>query len=277
MTSGELAWQGFASHLAVEPAGRESEGWCVPAIGTRPYGGHLVAQSLMLALRRASPGLVPLTVHTYFLAVGDTRRPVRYRTERLRSGRSFEHWCVDAVQGDLRLSRVTVVLHRLEEGPRYAVRPRRASSPDASPVVTFEPPSGSRAAVREGLEIRRAAQWQVGDSELPYQDAWIRCVEQLPAGMAEVVLAWCSDLELAPTVDLPYRDGIVGRTGASLEHSIRFHAPFDATQWMLLEQTGEALAYSRGLATGRVFSTQGELLATIVQHTLLRLTLGGTS
>ncbi len=95
--------------------------------------------------------------------------------------------------------------------------------------------------------------------------------------MDEVVLAWCSDLELAPTVDLGYREGVVSRTGASLEHSIRFHAPFDATQWMLLEQSGEALSHGRGLAIGRVFSTGGELLATIVQHTLLRLTFAATS
>ena len=101
--------------------------------------------------------------------------------------------------------------------------------------------------------------------------------EPLSVGMDEVVLAWFSDLELAPTVDLPYRDRIDRRPGASLEHSIRFHAPFDAMQWMLVEQEGDALSHSRGLALGRVFSTEGQLLATIVQHTLLRLTFEGAS
>ena len=131
---------------------------------------------LLLVLEDAGSGLGPLTVHTYFLAIGDTRKAVRYRIERLRSGRSFEHWCVDAAQDDVMLSRVTVILHRLEQGPTYAARPHRASSPDASRVITFEPPAGSSAAIREGLEIRRAAQWQIGDEGLPYQDAWIRCV-----------------------------------------------------------------------------------------------------
>ena len=154
MISGEPTWQGFAAHLAVASVGREWEGWCLPALGSRPYGGHLVAQSLLLVLQDPKPGLVPFTVQTYFLAMGDARRPVRYRIERLRSGRSFEHWCVDALQDDVVLSRVTVVLHRLEEGPSYAVRPRRVSSPDASRVITRDPPPGSSTALRESNRDR---------------------------------------------------------------------------------------------------------------------------
>ena len=277
MTHDGPPWRGFAEHLAVRPAEGAREGWCLPAVGTRPFGGHLVAQSLLLVLDDAGRGLAPLTVHTYFLAVGDTSRPVRYRTERLRSGRSFEHWCVDAVQDDVLLSRATVVLHVPEAGPTYAVSRRRTSSPEDSRIITLEPPEASSSALRQGLEIRRGEEWQPGEDGLPYQDAWIRCLEPLSPGMDQVVLAWCSDLELAPTVDLAYRQGVESRVGASLEHSIRFHAPFDATRWMLLEQDGEALSLGRGLALGRVFSSEGALVATIVQHTLLRLSFGDTS
>ena len=189
-----------------------------------------MAQSLLLVLDDASPGQVPLTIHTHFLAMGDTGRPVRYHAERLRSGRSFEHWCVDAVQGGVMLPRATVVLHRPEEDQSYGVRPLRTSSPDRSRVITFEPPEGTSAVLREGLEIRRGGQWRPGDDGVPYQDAWPRCIEPLPAGMDEVVLAWCTDLELAPTVDMPFREGWINRIGASLEHSIRFHGPFDASR-----------------------------------------------
>ena len=271
MTSDVTRWQGFAAHLAVTQVGDDRQGWCIPSIGSRPYGGHLVAQSLRLVLDDATPGFVPLTVHTYFLTMGDSRKPMRFRSQRLRSGRSFEHWCVDASQDDSLLTRVTVVMHRPEAGPTHAIRPSRSSSPEGSRVITFEPPEGTRSALREGLEIRRGAEWQSGDGEWPYQDVWIRCLEPMTAGMDDVVLAWCSDLELAPTVDLPYREGVTSRVGASLEHSIRFHAPFDATQWWLLEQDSPAFSDGRGLAVARAFSGDGTLVATIVQHTMLRI------
>ena len=242
----------------------------------RPYGGHLVAQALLLALEDAAPGQVPLTITTHFLAIGDSRVPVRYRRERLRSGRSFEHWVIDAAQDDVLLCRATVVLHRPEEGPVYGPRPRSSSNPDRSRVITYEPPEGTSTVLREGLEIRRASHWHPGDEGPPYQDAWLRCIEPLPSGMDEVVLAWCSDLELAPTVDLPFRGGWTHRMGASLEHSIRFHAPsFDASSWWLLEQEGTALSQGRGLATARAFTAAGELVATITQSTLLRLAFEG--
>jgi acyl-CoA thioesterase-2 len=270
-TNDEPGWRGFRAHLAVTTQGDERVGSCLPALGSRPYGGHLIAQALVLVLDDASPGFVPLTVHTHFLSMGDAGKPIRYRTDRLRAGRSFEHWSVDARQDDVLLTRVTVVLHQPEAGPSHAVRPSRMSSMEGPSALAVEPPHGSSSILREGLEIRRGAQWQPGDEGLHYQDRWIRCLEPVPAAMNEVVLAWCSDLELAPTVDLPYTEGLTSRVGASLEHSIRFHAPIDVTRWWLLEQDSPALSNGRGLAVARAFTADGELVASIVQHTMVRL------
>ena len=216
---------------------------------------------------------MPLSVHTIFLAIGDARIPVTYQAERLRSGRSFEHWGVEAVQLNLKLARSTVILHRPEDGPSYGVSPRRGGSREGSKDITYNPPAGTSSVIREGLEIRRAGQWSPGEHGLPYQDMWLRCIEPLPFGMDEAVLAWCSDLELAPTVDMPFRNGWLNRMGASLEHSIYFHIPFDVNQWWLLEQESSSLSQGRGLVKARAFTAEGVLIATISQHTLLRLSL----
>jgi acyl-CoA thioesterase II len=275
MPDSEASWRGFATHLTVvEQADGTYEGWCLPGEGTRPYGGHLVAQALMLVLRDCTPGMTPMSVHAHFLAIGDTRRPIVYRVEFLRAGRSFEHWRVEAAQDDVLLSQSTVVLHRPEPGPEHAVSRRSAASPEGLVDITSDPPAGTPAFIRAGLEIRRDLVWAPGDRGVPFQDAWFRCIEELPEGMDSAVLAWCTDLEFARTVELPFRDRIHSRVGASLEHTIHFHRPFDATQWWVFEQETPALAHGRGLATGRAYSEQGELVATVIQHTMLRLTLG---
>lgn len=276
MASGEASWLGFAAHLAVSE--REDglrEGWCLPGRGHRPYGGQLVAQAILLAQLNAAPGMTPMSVHAHFLAAGDTRRTIQYRVEFLRAGRSFEHWRVDAAQDDILLSQSMVVLHRPEVGPEHAVRPRSAGSPVGLVDITSEPPEGTPALIRAGLEIRRDRQWAPGDPGPPFQDAWFRCVEDLPEGLDAAVLAWCTDLEFALTVDLPFRGGIRTRVGASLEHTIHFHRPFVGTQWWVFEQESPVLSQGRGLATGRAFTEQGELVATVIQHTMLRLEVGG--
>jgi acyl-CoA thioesterase-2 len=181
------------------------------------------------------------------------------------------------MQNGVLLNQSTIVLHRLEAGPEHAVSPRSASSPEGLVDITSDPPEDSPAFIRAGLEIRRDRQWEPGDQGMPYQDAWFRCVEELPAGMDVAVLAWCTDLEFALTVDLPFRDRILTRAGASLEHTIHFHRPFDATQWWVFEQESPVLSHGRGLVTGRAFTERGELFATVIQHTMLRLDLGDQS
>jgi len=74
-------------------------------------------------------------------------------------------------------------------------------------------------------------------------------------------------------VDLPYLDGVRSRTAASLDHNMHFHRPFDPSQWWLYEQESPDLFRGRGLATGRIFSLDGALIATVTQQTLLRLEL----
>ncbi len=269
----DFAWRGFAEHLSLaQRADGAYEGWCLPGRGNRPYGGHLIAQSLLLVQDTSGSGMVPMSVHAHFLSSGDTRLPVEYHVEGIRSGRSFEHWLVRAAQAERVLSQATIVLHRPEASPEHDVRPHRPGGPDGLPVITFSPREGTRRAIRTGLEIRRGAQWTSGDpSDVPYQDTWYRCVEDLPVEVADVILTWCTDLELAWTVDLPYRAGVRSRVAASLDHTIHFHRPFDPARWWLYEQESPVLAGGRGLVTGRIFTEEGDLVASISQQTMLRL------
>jgi acyl-CoA thioesterase-2 len=57
---------------------------------------------------------------------------------------------------------------------------------------------------------------------------------------------------------------------ASLDHSVWFHRPVRAGEWMLFDQRGHGLVNARGMATGAVHSLHGSHLATVAQEGLVR-------
>lgn len=268
-----LEWTGFTGHLSSRArADGVNVADCLPGRGYRPFGGHLVAQALLEVLEASQAGMEPLSLHAHFLAAGDAREQVEYTVESLRTGRSFEHWTVLIAQGERLLTHITVVLHVPETSPQHQVAPRRKDNPDSLPDVTLSPREGTRRVIRSGLDIRQGRRWTADSGHaVPFQDTWYRCKEILPPGWGPVILAWCSDLELAWTVDLPYRENVRSRAAASLDHTIHFHRSFDPSGWFCYEQESPCLVNGRGLVTGRIFSAAGELVASISQHTLLRL------
>ncbi|HJR39016.1 MAG TPA: acyl-CoA thioesterase II, partial [Nocardioidaceae bacterium] len=58
---------------------------------------------------------------------------------------------------------------------------------------------------------------------------------------------------------------------ASLDHTIWFHRPFRADQWLLYDQASPSASGGRGLAFGRVFTEEGTLVASVAQEGLIRI------
>jgi acyl-CoA thioesterase-2 len=50
-----------------------------------------------------------------------------------------------------------------------------------------------------------------------------------------------------------------------------FHRPFRADDWLLYDQTAISTSNARGIASGYIFSPNGELVVTVVQEGLTRL------
>ena len=59
---------------------------------------------------------------------------------------------------------------------------------------------------------------------------------------------------------------------ASIDHAMWFHRPFRADEWMLYDQASISTSNARGLASGSIFTRQGELVVTVVQEGLIRAT-----
>ena len=58
---------------------------------------------------------------------------------------------------------------------------------------------------------------------------------------------------------------------ASLDHAVWFHRAVRADQWLLFDLAPHQIKGTRGLATGDVFTADGELVATVAQQGLIRV------
>ena len=88
----------------------------------------------------------------------------------------------------------------------------------------------------------------------------------------EAVLAYASDLTLLSVSLVPHglSIGDPRLQPASLDHAMWFHRPFRADEWLLYDQVSPSASGGRGLATGRLFTLDGRLVASVVQEGLIR-------
>ena len=86
------------------------------------------------------------------------------------------------------------------------------------------------------------------------------------------LMTYASDMTLLDSVLLGHGlSWLDGRTsGASLDHAMWFHRPFRADRWLLYAQESPVASGARGLATGEVFTAEGELVVSVVQEGLIR-------
>ncbi|KAJ2758833.1 Mitochondrial intermediate peptidase, partial [Coemansia nantahalensis] len=89
------------------------------------------------------------------------------------------------------------------------------------------------------------------------------------------MLAYASDYALLGTTARPYR---MGRPDSryrlsmmvSLDHTIWFHAPFRADEWLLYVMESPRGASGRNLGIGRIYRRDGVLVATTAQEGVVR-------
>ena len=64
----------------------------------RVYGGQVLAQASMAAMRTVDPDRAIHSLHAYFLRGGDIELPITFGVERVRDGRSFSARRIHAYQ-----------------------------------------------------------------------------------------------------------------------------------------------------------------------------------
>jgi acyl-CoA thioesterase II len=252
----------------------------------RVFGGQVAAQALVAGSRTVEPELAVHSLHSYFLRPGDTAVPIVYDVERIRDGRSFSTRRIVARQHGRGIYFMTASFQRPEEGFEHQDKmpavPAPAEAVDMADLFRRRAPERADHWLREwaALELR-----YVGDSRaggvIPHDErpSQVRLWIRVNGSMGDDVLlhqaafTYASDLTLLGSTLVPH--GLMvsdpRMQSASLDHTIWFHRPFRADQWLLYDQASPSASGGRGLAIGRVFTEDGLLVASVAQEGLIRL------
>lgn len=249
----------------------------------RVFGGQVLAQALVAAIRTVPDRFSCHSLHSYFLRPGDTAVPIVYDVESLREGRSFATRRVVARQHGRAIFFVTANFQVPEEGLEHQdPMPDVPSPEDCRPAVEPASDSVQEEWQREwsALDVRPVADSREGGRLDPgvhpaRSQWWIRASGQLPDDPVSQLAAftYASDMTLLPATLVPHGLYIQspGMQAASLDHAIWFHRPFRADEWWLYDQVSPSASGGRGLALARVFSQSGQLVASVAQEGLVRV------
>ncbi|GAB3501703.1 acyl-CoA thioesterase II [Amycolatopsis cihanbeyliensis] len=249
----------------------------------RVFGGQVAGQALVAAGRTVPEERKVHSLHAYFIRGGDPSVPIVYEVDRIRDGRSFTTRRVVAIQHGKAIFSLSASFQREEPGVEHAEAMPEVPGPESLPTLAEraagyadrlgihaqprpidlryvnDPPWVTR---ESGEREARNRVWMRADGRLPDQQLLHVCV-----------LTYASDMTLLDSVLA--RHGVywdLDRVlGASLDHALWFHRPFRADEWFLYDCASPSASGARGLATGRFFTADGTLIATVVQEGLLRV------
>jgi acyl-CoA thioesterase II len=249
----------------------------------RVFGGQVAAQSLVAAARTAPAETTVHSLHSYFLRPGDHEMPIVYDVDRLRDGRSFATRRVIARQHGRPIYALTASFHVQEEGFEHQDVSIDVPGPDDS-IDLMSLIGGDEARKAEWLREWAALDLRIADRNPPlgkHDDGsparaayWVKVDGRLPDDQLvhRAALTYLSDLTLIGVTLL--RHGLHPNhprvQAASLDHTIWFHKPMRADEWLLYRQTSPVATGGRGLALGELLSQDGTLVASVAQEGLIR-------
>jgi acyl-CoA thioesterase-2 len=280
------ALDGLLSILDLEPLeenlfrGRSpQEGW------QRVYGGQVLGQALVAAVRTVPPERIAHSLHAYFLLGGDPARPIVYNVDRVRDGRSFTTRRVTAIQHGRPMFVMSVSFHIAEPGLDHQNPMPKVPPPEDLPseqqlkakLLAHLPENMRSYWERERpIEMRPVdvSRYFARHKGAPEQMVWMRASGRLPDSfpLHQCVLAYASDFTLLDTALIAHGKLMFDRDMqlASLDHALWFHRPFRADEWLLYAQDSPSSHGARGFCRGNVFTRDGRLIASVCQEGLMR-------
>ena len=251
----------------------------------RVFGGQVAAQALVAASRTVAEDKAVHSLHSYFLRPGDTAVPIVYDVDPVRDGRSFSTRRVLARQHGRPIYALTASFQVDEQGLEHQDVMPEVASPEASFDVAEMMRSSDGEQREEWLREWAALKLRlVGDSrpggafEGGPQGAricyWVKVAERLPDDVLvhRAALTYISDMTLLGATLVPHglRPSSAEVQAASIDHTVWFHRPHRADEWLLYDQVSPSAAGARGLAIGRLFTADGRLVASVAQEGLIR-------
>ncbi|MGA1838387.1 acyl-CoA thioesterase II [Herbiconiux sp. 11R-BC] len=253
----------------------------------RVFGGQVLAQSLVAAVRTVTPDRAPHSLHGYFLRPGDAAQPITFAVDRIHDGRSFSTRRTQAYQNGVPILSAILSFQTEDAGLEHqAEMPTDLPGPEELPsavevLSTIDHPVAATWARERAFDMRHVPSpiyFTVDGERRAHQAVWIRALGRLPddPNIHRAALAYASDYAiLEPAMR---RHGVAWARPdlkmASLDHAMWWHRSARADEWILYTQASPSASGGRALATGSMFDTEGRLVATVAQEGMLRVGAG---
>jgi acyl-CoA thioesterase II len=252
----------------------------------RVFGGQVLAQALVAARRTVEEERTAHSMHGYFILPGDVDVPIVYFVDRLRDGKSFATRRVTAIQNGSAIFNLAVSFQVEEEGPDHQAEMPEAPDPESLPreldlirEMADRIPEPLRAIYTQDrpLDIRPVdpVDFLRPERRAAAKQVWFRALGAVPDDILEhqAVLAYASDYGILGTALLPHGLSFQMRRlqAATLDHSLWFHRRFRVNEWLLYVMESPSASGARGFATGRIYTRDGTLVASVAQEGLVRV------
>ena len=254
-------------------------------LNNRVFGGQLLGQCMTAALATIDDDRRPTVLQVVFMsgALGD--RAIDYEVTDLQEGGRFSSRRVLASQGLRQVIEAQVSAMREDEPQREVLAPwvRALPQPEALPTNDALAPALSgrfaaaayRYAVRPTIDFRFVNPAQLFPTREPARvQYWIRCRRRLPPtpSLHAAALAYLSDNWLTyagAARRLTMKDENESLYVASLNHSMWFHAPARADEWLMVDCEGIDAGGGRAFTNARAYTRDGRLVLSLAQECLL--------
>jgi acyl-CoA thioesterase II len=254
----------------------------------RVFGGQVLAQCVIAAGRTVADlddGDGPRHIHSlhgYFMRPGDDTKPIRFAVERMRDGNSFSTRRVHAIQDGVPILSMITSFQEAADGLDH--QDPMPDVPGPAQLRSLADQFGgmdrpeAKHLLKRPIELRHVEGnlfVEAGPEKVSHQNVWLKAVGALPDDplIHAAVLAYASDYTLL--------EGVLRRHGltwtdrrlrpASLDHAMWFHRPVRVDDWILYSQESPSASGGRGLGVGRMFSSDGTLVATTAQEGMVRI------
>ena len=261
----------------------------------RIYGGQTIAQALRAAGYTVNNNFIVHSLHSYFILPGNPDIPILYHIDRVRDGKSFCSRFVKATQNGDAIFTATISFQKYEQGLEFSDTMPQSTEPDALPTVS-EIVDIMHNNKRLGIDIvnkhRKALALpfpidarNVTDpycldmlnktKTKPYSLTWLKTIGNITNDLFlhQCAIAYLSDWNLLRVATQPH--GLNAFDGsavmASLDHSMWFHAPFRADEWLLYECVCPRTTGGRALCFGKMYSKDGNLVVSVAQEGVVRV------
>ncbi len=234
------------------------------------FGGQILAQSILAALSGQDDKRVK-TIHTVFPRAASAAAPIELAVERVHAGRTFATNAVAVCQDGKVCAQSLVLLTAAEpDFIRHADGAPALSEPDTATKVSHGD-DGWDVRIVGDVDVSDPA--AVGPAEL---DVWSRFPDAPDDPVTgQALLASASDGFLIGTAMRPHEG--VGQAQAHVtlstgvvSHTLTFHEPFSAREWLLLAHRSTYAGHGRCHGQASVFRRDGELVASFVQDGMIR-------